>query len=162
MPCPSQTSGFNVPNYVRKNISSNISAVRAISGRTLSTIHCRHPDCSELETLGHVLGQGPKGELLINARHHRVRHTLATSPQSVEVAVSVDVHGIWTCNTYSCRMCGYSASALAFHEDGPGSVCVECMMHFTSPSFHLSEQLDKADRTAAPTMLATSDLAVPK
>ncbi|KAJ4437095.1 hypothetical protein ANN_17230, partial [Periplaneta americana] len=60
-------------------MSSNISAVRAIPGRTLSTTRCRHPDCSELETLGHVLGQCPKGELLINARHHRVRHALAIS-----------------------------------------------------------------------------------
>ncbi|KAJ4445831.1 hypothetical protein ANN_12516 [Periplaneta americana] len=60
-------------------MSSNISAVRAIPGRTLSTTRCRHPDCSELETLGHVLGQCPKGELLINVRHHRVRHALAIS-----------------------------------------------------------------------------------
>ncbi|KAJ4433764.1 hypothetical protein ANN_16076 [Periplaneta americana] len=54
-------------------------AVRALPGRTLSTTRCRHPDCSELETLGHVLGQCPKGELLIIARHHRVRHALAIS-----------------------------------------------------------------------------------
>ncbi|XP_069693696.1 DNA-binding protein RFX2-like [Periplaneta americana] len=56
------------------------------------------------------------------------RNGINARPQSVEVAVSVDVHGSWTCNTYSCRMCGYSVSALAFHDDGPGSVCVECMM----------------------------------
>ncbi|KAJ4441230.1 hypothetical protein ANN_11081 [Periplaneta americana] len=73
-------------------MSSNISAVRAISGRTLSTTRCRHPDCSELETLGHVLGQCPKGELLIKARHHRVRHALATSLKTLNWEIHEEVH----------------------------------------------------------------------
>lgn len=73
-------------------MSSNISAVRAIPGRTLSTTRCRHPDCSELETLGHVLGQCPKGELLINARHHRVRHALATSLKTLNWEIHEEVH----------------------------------------------------------------------
>ncbi|KAJ4436157.1 hypothetical protein ANN_18787 [Periplaneta americana] len=47
----------------------------------------------------------------------RFKEAERSRPQSVEVAVSVDVHGSWTCNTHSCRMCGYSANALAFHED---------------------------------------------
>ncbi|KAJ4445811.1 hypothetical protein ANN_12496 [Periplaneta americana] len=73
-------------------MSSNISAVRAIPGRTLSTTRCRHPDCSELETLGHVLGQCPKGELLINARHHRVRHALAISLKTLNWEIHEEVH----------------------------------------------------------------------
>ncbi|KAJ4436182.1 hypothetical protein ANN_18812 [Periplaneta americana] len=73
-------------------MSGNISAVRAIPGRTLSTTRCRHPDCSELETLGHVLGQCPKGELLINARHHRVRHALATSLKTLNWEIHEEVH----------------------------------------------------------------------
>ncbi|KAJ4428783.1 hypothetical protein ANN_25776 [Periplaneta americana] len=73
-------------------MSSNIWAVRAIPGRTLSTTRCRHPDCSELETLGHVLGQCPKGELLINARHHRVRHALTTSLKTLNWEIHEEVH----------------------------------------------------------------------
>ncbi|KAJ4441552.1 hypothetical protein ANN_11408 [Periplaneta americana] len=73
-------------------MSSNISAVRAIPGRTLSTTRCRHSDCSELETLGHVLGQCPKGELLINARHHRVLHALATSLKTLNWEIHEEVH----------------------------------------------------------------------
>ncbi|KAJ4438865.1 hypothetical protein ANN_14818 [Periplaneta americana] len=67
-------------------------SIRAIPGRTLSTIRCRHPDCSELETLGHVLGQCPKGELLINARHRRVRHALATSLKTLNWEIHEEVH----------------------------------------------------------------------
>ncbi|KAJ4448731.1 hypothetical protein ANN_00122 [Periplaneta americana] len=67
-------------------------AVRAILGRTLSTTRCRHPDCSELEPLGHVLGQCPKGELLINARHHRVRHALAILLKTLNWEIHEEVH----------------------------------------------------------------------
>ncbi|KAJ4445784.1 hypothetical protein ANN_12469 [Periplaneta americana] len=63
-----------------------------IEGRTLSTTRCRHPDCSELETLGHVLGQCPKGELLINARHHRVRHALAISLKTLNWEIHEEIH----------------------------------------------------------------------
>ncbi|KAJ4448407.1 hypothetical protein ANN_10423 [Periplaneta americana] len=60
--------------------------------KTLTTTRCRYPDCSELETLGHVLGQCPKGELLINARHHRVRHALATSLKTLNWEIHEEVH----------------------------------------------------------------------
>lgn len=50
------------------------------------------PISSELETLGHVLGQCPKGELLINARHHRVRHALATSLKTLNWEIHEEVH----------------------------------------------------------------------
>ncbi|KAJ4436563.1 hypothetical protein ANN_16596 [Periplaneta americana] len=52
------------------------------------------PHCSELETLGHVLGQCPKGELLINARHHRVRHALALSLKTLNWEIHEEVHCI--------------------------------------------------------------------
>ncbi|KAJ4434240.1 hypothetical protein ANN_22789 [Periplaneta americana] len=78
---------------LRENPGKNLNqAVRAIPGRTLSTTRCRHPDCSELETLGHVLGQCPKGELLINARHHRVRHALAISLKTLNWEIHEEVH----------------------------------------------------------------------
>ncbi|KAJ4436690.1 hypothetical protein ANN_16821 [Periplaneta americana] len=44
------------------------------------------------ETLGHVLGQCPKGELLINARHHRVRHALAISLKTLNWEIHEEVH----------------------------------------------------------------------
>ncbi|KAJ4427993.1 hypothetical protein ANN_24006 [Periplaneta americana] len=100
---PSEESGGSTLFFTRQaaeseisktttSSSSNISAVRAIPGRTLSTTRCRHPDCSELETLGHVLGQCPKGELLINARHHRVRHALAISLKTLNWEIHEEVH----------------------------------------------------------------------
>ncbi|KAJ4449561.1 hypothetical protein ANN_00963 [Periplaneta americana] len=53
MPCPSQTSGFNVPNYVRR--------------------------CDEQETLPHVLGFCHHGELLRINIHNTVRSLIAAS-----------------------------------------------------------------------------------
>ncbi|KAJ4425674.1 hypothetical protein ANN_27870 [Periplaneta americana] len=41
---------------------------------------------------GHVLGQCPKGELLINARHHHVRHALATSLKTLNWEIHEEVH----------------------------------------------------------------------
>ena len=58
------------PITVRQH-TCNISAVRAIPGRSFNTTRCRFPDCNETETLGHVyrlrVGIIPKGELLGNA-----------------------------------------------------------------------------------------------
>lgn len=75
-------------------MSANISAVRAIPGRSFSTTRCRFPECSEKETLGHVLGSCPKSELLINNRHHKVRSSLASSLKSVGWEVYEEVHCI--------------------------------------------------------------------
>ncbi|KAJ4435502.1 hypothetical protein ANN_18118 [Periplaneta americana] len=44
------------------------------------------------QCIGHVLGQCPKGELLINARHHRVRHALATSLKTLNWEIHEEVH----------------------------------------------------------------------
>ena len=58
-------------------MSANVTAVRAFPGRTTSTTLCRHPGCTEKETLPHVLGKCPTNELLRNTRHHSVRSTIA-------------------------------------------------------------------------------------
>ncbi|KAJ4432183.1 hypothetical protein ANN_20799 [Periplaneta americana] len=46
------------------------------------------------ETVSNVLGQCPKGELVINARHHRVRHALATSLKTLNWEIHEEVHCI--------------------------------------------------------------------
>ena len=73
-------------------MSCNTSAVRAVPGRSSSTTRCRFPECSEIETLGHVLGSCKKGELLINLRHHRVRSALATALKDLKWQVYEEIH----------------------------------------------------------------------
>ncbi|KAJ4442577.1 hypothetical protein ANN_04164 [Periplaneta americana] len=48
--------------------------------------------CSEVETLGHVLGYCPKGELLRNNRHHKVRSSIATTLRKAKWEVYEEVH----------------------------------------------------------------------
>ena len=73
-------------------LSSNTAAVRSVPGRSTNTIQCRFPDCNDVETLGHVLGFCPKGELLRNTRHHRVRSTIASSLRDTGMEVYEEVH----------------------------------------------------------------------
>ncbi|KAJ4428947.1 hypothetical protein ANN_25943 [Periplaneta americana] len=54
--------------------------------------NCRHPGCSEVETLGHVLDYCPKGELLRNNRHHKVRSFIATTLRKAKWEVYEEVH----------------------------------------------------------------------
>ena len=72
-------------------LSSNTAAVRSVPGRSTNTIKVRFPDCNEVETLGHVLGFCPKGELL-RTRHHRVRSTIASSLRDTGMKVYEEVH----------------------------------------------------------------------
>ncbi|KAJ4428011.1 hypothetical protein ANN_24025 [Periplaneta americana] len=58
-------------------MSCNVTALRSVPGRTFSTTRCRHPGCSDTETLGHVLGFCKKEELLRNNRHHRALTAIA-------------------------------------------------------------------------------------
>ncbi|KAJ4445802.1 hypothetical protein ANN_12487 [Periplaneta americana] len=58
-------------------MSSNLSAVRSVPGRSFNITCCRHPGCNETETLGHVLGFCRKTELLRNNRHHKARTGIA-------------------------------------------------------------------------------------
>ncbi|KAJ4447186.1 hypothetical protein ANN_09187 [Periplaneta americana] len=52
----------------------------------------RNEKVLDIGYLRHVLGQCPKGELLINARHHRVRHALATSLKTLNWEIHEEVH----------------------------------------------------------------------
>ena len=74
-------------------MSCNICAVRAIPGRSQDGTHCRHCP-SEKETLGHVLGSCPHGELLRNTRHHRVRSLIAKALREKHYSVFEEVHGV--------------------------------------------------------------------
>ncbi|KAJ4431589.1 hypothetical protein ANN_20188 [Periplaneta americana] len=47
---------------------------------------------SEVETLGHVMGYCPKGELLRNNRHHKVRRSIATTLRKAKWEVYKEVH----------------------------------------------------------------------
>ncbi|KAJ4442871.1 hypothetical protein ANN_04464 [Periplaneta americana] len=62
-------------NAIKK--SNNLSAVRSVPCKSFNTTRCRHPDCNETETFGHVLGFCRKSELLRNNRHHKVRTGIA-------------------------------------------------------------------------------------
>ncbi|KAJ4447333.1 hypothetical protein ANN_09337 [Periplaneta americana] len=73
-------------------MSTNIAAVRSVPGRSFQDQKCRHPGCSEVETLGHVLGYCPKGELLRNNRHHKVRSSIATTLRKAKWEVYEEVH----------------------------------------------------------------------
>ena len=55
----------------------NVAAVRVIPGRSSGTNRCRIDSCNEIETLSHVLGSCPQGELLRHNRHNRVVNQLA-------------------------------------------------------------------------------------
>ncbi|KAJ4426340.1 hypothetical protein ANN_27154 [Periplaneta americana] len=59
-------------------MNANVSAVRSVPGRSSGSNLCRRCD-REVETLAHVLGACPHGELLRNTRHHTVRSIIATA-----------------------------------------------------------------------------------
>ena len=63
----------------------NVAAVRAIPGRSLNNIRCRHCP-NEKETPAHVLGSCP----LRNSRHHQITTAIAQAP------VFEEIHGIST------------------------------------------------------------------
>lgn len=64
--------------------------VRSIPGRSSGTTHCRH--CSEYETLPHVLGKCPQGELLRIKRHNSIRSLLAAALRGKGLEVHEEVH----------------------------------------------------------------------
>ncbi|KAJ4448396.1 hypothetical protein ANN_10412 [Periplaneta americana] len=69
----------------------SLSPIRVNAG-TFSTTRCRHPGCSETETLGHVLGFCKKGELLRNNRHHRARTAIANLLRNRGWEVHEEIH----------------------------------------------------------------------
>ena len=73
-------------------MSCNTSAVRSVPGRSTQNNLCRHPGCEEVETLGHVLGFCPKGELQRTTRHHKIRSYIATHLRKLHWEVHEEVH----------------------------------------------------------------------
>lgn len=58
-------------------IRINGAALRVHKGRSKDSPGCTAPACSKRETFAHVLGKCLKSELLVNARHHRIRSMVA-------------------------------------------------------------------------------------
>ena len=77
---------------------SYVPAVHAIPGRTMNDNRCRHCH-NEIETLPHVLGSCPYGETLRNARHHKIRSTIAQALRKNNFTVYEEVHGISECGS---------------------------------------------------------------
>ena len=76
-------------------MQANVSAVRTVPGRSLDGNLCRR--CNrEKETLGHVLGSCPYGEILRNARHHKLRSFIAEQLRRKGYTVYEEIHGIAT------------------------------------------------------------------
>ncbi|KAJ4448029.1 hypothetical protein ANN_10041 [Periplaneta americana] len=76
-------------------MTANVCPVRALPGRSQNGTHCRH--CrSEKETLAHILGACPYGELLRNSRHHKIRSLLASALRGKNYQVEEEVHGLST------------------------------------------------------------------
>ncbi|CAL8113238.1 unnamed protein product [Orchesella dallaii] len=69
---------------------TNTVPVRVLHGRSQGSVRCRR--CNEnVETLGHVLGICPYGELLRNERHHRIRRMLADELRNINYEVYEEV-----------------------------------------------------------------------
>ncbi|CAL8143772.1 unnamed protein product [Orchesella dallaii] len=69
---------------------TNTVPVRVLHGRSQGSVRCRR--CNEnVETLGHVLGICPYGELLRNERHHRIRRMLADQLRNLNYEVYEEV-----------------------------------------------------------------------
>ncbi|KAJ4435932.1 hypothetical protein ANN_18554 [Periplaneta americana] len=64
-------------------MTANVCPVRALPGRSQS----------EKETLAHILGACPHGELLRNSRHHKIRSLLASALRGKDYKVEEEVHG---------------------------------------------------------------------
>ena len=60
--------------------------------------HCRHCH-NEIEVLSHVLGSCPHGETLRNARHHKIRSSIAKALRDSGFKVYEEVHGLSTCGS---------------------------------------------------------------
>ena len=89
----SNRKGFSSSEWTNAiKMSCNTSAVRSVPGRSTHNNLCRHPTCNEVETLGHVLGFCPKGELQRIARHHKIRSSIATSLRKAQWEVYEEVH----------------------------------------------------------------------
>ena len=74
---------------------ANVSPVRSVPGRSMDSNLCRR--CHrEKESLPHVLGSCPHGELFRNCRHHQVRSFISDELRKKEFNVYEEVHGLAT------------------------------------------------------------------
>ncbi|KAJ4449887.1 hypothetical protein ANN_01293 [Periplaneta americana] len=73
-------------------MTAMMAPVRSLPGRSTGTTHCRH--CSEYETLPHVLGSCPQGEVLRIKRHNTIRSMIADALRSKNLDVHEEVHCI--------------------------------------------------------------------
>lgn len=80
-------------------MTCNVSAVRAIPGRSTHTSHCRR--CNEFESLAHVLGYCSYGELARIKRHNDVRSLIANTLRDSGFEVHEEIVGLST--THSIR-----------------------------------------------------------
>lgn len=71
-------------------MTAMVAPVRALPGRSTGTSHCRH--CSEFESLPHVLGRCPQGEILRIKRHNIIRSLLAAALRNKGLEVYEEVH----------------------------------------------------------------------
>ena len=62
-------------------------------GRSQNTNHCRHCG-SDIEILAHILGACPHGDMLRNARHHKVRSMIAQVFRETRFHDYEGVHGV--------------------------------------------------------------------
>ncbi|KAJ4428684.1 hypothetical protein ANN_25677 [Periplaneta americana] len=69
-----------------------VAPVRSLPGRSTGTTHCRH--CSEYETLPHVLGSCPQGQVLRIKRYNTIRSMIADALRSKNLDVHEEVHCI--------------------------------------------------------------------
>ena len=65
--------------------------MRSLPGRSTQNNLCRHPECEEVETLGHLLGFCPEGELQ-RTTHHKIRSYIATHLRKRHWEVYEEVH----------------------------------------------------------------------
>ena len=74
-------------------MTANVCPVRSLPGRSQDNSLCRH--CHrEYETLAHVLGACPYGEVLRNHRHHAILHMIANSMRDDGYTVYEEVSGL--------------------------------------------------------------------
>ena len=74
---------------------ANVSPVPSVPGRSMDNNLCRR--CHrEKESLAHVLGSCPHGELLRNCRHHQVRSFISDELRKKDFTVYEEVHGLAT------------------------------------------------------------------
>lgn len=118
---------------------SNVVAVRSVPGRSGDNTLCRR--CGrEHETLAHVLGSCPFGDVLRNGRHHTIRHMIANELRSKGLKVYEEVSGLAT-NGSSRRI-----DIIAFKPSSKTGIILDPTIRFETHSGQ-PEEVDKEKKT---------------